>query len=139
MAWQLANEPRPGADTKPGHNVLPPFYRWIDETAAFIRSLDACRPRPRHGLTAFPPASKNSKSLRQKSYVPAVLNAMCSSALVSKLPDIALDGSKLVRGATTLPAEVMLSRVGEPGPAIRAKPGTGVEQALGSPGQARLV
>ncbi len=40
MAWQLANEPRPGADASPGHNVLTAFYRWIDETAAFIKSLD---------------------------------------------------------------------------------------------------
>lgn len=41
MAWQLANEPRPGADSKPGHNVLPAFFRWIDATAGFIKSLDA--------------------------------------------------------------------------------------------------
>lgn len=40
MAWQLANEPRPGSDASPGHNVLPAFYRWIDETAGFIKSLD---------------------------------------------------------------------------------------------------
>jgi len=40
MAWQLANEPRPGADARPGHQVFPAFYRWIDETAAFIKSLD---------------------------------------------------------------------------------------------------
>ncbi|HEY6726088.1 MAG TPA: beta-mannosidase [Polyangiaceae bacterium] len=40
MAWQLANEPRPGHDTKPGKHVLPAFYRWVDESAAFIKSLD---------------------------------------------------------------------------------------------------
>jgi len=40
MAWQLANEPRPGADARPGHHTFPEFYRWIDETAAFIDSLD---------------------------------------------------------------------------------------------------
>lgn len=41
MAWQLANEPRPGHENKPGRHVLPAFYRWVDETAAFIKSLDA--------------------------------------------------------------------------------------------------
>ncbi len=41
MAWQLANEPRPGSDRGPGHNVFSAFYRWIDETAGFIKSLDA--------------------------------------------------------------------------------------------------
>jgi mannan endo-1,4-beta-mannosidase len=41
MAWQLANEPRPGADARPGHQVLPAFYRWIGASAAFIKSLDA--------------------------------------------------------------------------------------------------
>ena len=40
MAWQLANEPRPGNDTSPGHHVFPAFYRWVDETAAFIKALD---------------------------------------------------------------------------------------------------
>src|SRR5690606_34955310 len=40
MAWQLANEPRPGHENKPGRHVLPAFYRWVDETAAFIKSLD---------------------------------------------------------------------------------------------------
>lgn len=45
MAWQLANEPRPGW----GDAALPYldyFYKWIDETAAFIHSLD-----PNHLVT----------------------------------------------------------------------------------------
>jgi mannan endo-1,4-beta-mannosidase len=40
MSWQLVNEPRPGRD-EPGVKNLPAFYRWIDETAAFIHSLDS--------------------------------------------------------------------------------------------------
>jgi mannan endo-1,4-beta-mannosidase len=39
MSWQLVNEPRPGRD-EPGVKNLPAFYRWIDQTAAFIHSLD---------------------------------------------------------------------------------------------------
>lgn len=41
MAWQLANEPRPGTDTPEGVKNLPAFNRWIDQTAAYIHSLDA--------------------------------------------------------------------------------------------------
>jgi mannan endo-1,4-beta-mannosidase len=40
MAWQLVNEPRPGRDNELGRNNLPLFYRWIEETARFIHSLD---------------------------------------------------------------------------------------------------
>ena len=40
MAWQLANEPRAGHNTRAGNHVLPAFYRWVDQTAAFIKSLD---------------------------------------------------------------------------------------------------
>jgi mannan endo-1,4-beta-mannosidase len=40
MAWQLANEPRPGYNREAGNHVLPAFYRWVDETAGFIKSLD---------------------------------------------------------------------------------------------------
>lgn len=40
MAWQLANEPRPGANEENMPNV-PDFITWIDETAAFIKSIDA--------------------------------------------------------------------------------------------------
>lgn len=40
MSWQLANEPRPGANNPKGEQNLPAYYRWIDETAAFIHSLD---------------------------------------------------------------------------------------------------
>jgi mannan endo-1,4-beta-mannosidase len=37
MAWQLANEPRPG----PGGEIsLVVFTRWLDETAAYIHSID---------------------------------------------------------------------------------------------------
>jgi mannan endo-1,4-beta-mannosidase len=40
MAWQLANEPRPGAVGPFGEQNAAEFYRWIDQTAAFIHSLD---------------------------------------------------------------------------------------------------
>jgi len=40
MAWQLANEPRPGYNADTGNHVLSAFYRWVDETAGFIKSLD---------------------------------------------------------------------------------------------------
>jgi mannan endo-1,4-beta-mannosidase len=39
MSWQLANEPRPGTDSEGSVN-LPYFYKWIDETAGYIRGLD---------------------------------------------------------------------------------------------------
>jgi mannan endo-1,4-beta-mannosidase len=37
MAWQLANEPRPGPG---GEQDLVPFCRWIDQTGEYIHSLD---------------------------------------------------------------------------------------------------
>jgi mannan endo-1,4-beta-mannosidase len=41
MSWQLANEPRPGPDGEAGMKNRELFIRWIDETASFIKSLDA--------------------------------------------------------------------------------------------------
>ncbi|USU08698.1 cellulase family glycosylhydrolase [Sphingomonadaceae bacterium OTU29MARTA1] len=40
MAWQLANEPRPGGSDAVAVPNLPNFYRWIDETARYIKALD---------------------------------------------------------------------------------------------------
>lgn len=40
MAWQLANEPRPGTLGSDGEKNVDAFCRWIDETASFIHSLD---------------------------------------------------------------------------------------------------
>lgn len=40
MAWQLANEPRPGGTEAFGVKTLPTYYRWIDETAAYIKTID---------------------------------------------------------------------------------------------------
>ena len=40
MAWQLANEPRPGMPGPNGEGNLPAFLDWIESTAAFIHSLD---------------------------------------------------------------------------------------------------
>lgn len=40
MAWQLANEPRPGGSDKVAVPNLPHFYRWVEETAHYIKTLD---------------------------------------------------------------------------------------------------
>lgn len=40
MAWQLANEPRPGGAESVGRANLPAFYGWIGETARLIKSID---------------------------------------------------------------------------------------------------
>lgn len=40
MAWQLANEPRPGGSEKVATPLLPAFYGWIASTAKLIKSLD---------------------------------------------------------------------------------------------------
>jgi mannan endo-1,4-beta-mannosidase len=40
MAWQLANEPRPGTISTAGIENVPHFLRWIDATAGYIKSLD---------------------------------------------------------------------------------------------------
>lgn len=40
MAWQLANEPRPGIVGPSGERNFPRFVEWIESTAAFIHSLD---------------------------------------------------------------------------------------------------
>ncbi|GGC02548.1 mannanase [Novosphingobium endophyticum] len=40
MAWQLCNEPRPGVSPDVMEKVLPSYYKWIDDSAALIRSLD---------------------------------------------------------------------------------------------------
>ncbi|WP_137863864.1 MULTISPECIES: mannanase [unclassified Sphingomonas] len=43
MAWQLANEPRPGGSIKAAGPLLPAYYGWIQGTARLIKSLS-----PRH-------------------------------------------------------------------------------------------
>ncbi len=40
MAWQLANEPRPGGGDAVAIANLPAFYRWVGDTAALIKSID---------------------------------------------------------------------------------------------------
>jgi mannan endo-1,4-beta-mannosidase len=40
MAWQLCNEPRPGASPEKIEQALPAYYAWINGTASLIRSLD---------------------------------------------------------------------------------------------------
>lgn len=40
MAWQLANEPRPGLYGARGEKHLPAFFRWCAATAAFIHAID---------------------------------------------------------------------------------------------------
>lgn len=39
MSWQLANEPRPGQGEE-GINNIENYYKWIDETASYIHSID---------------------------------------------------------------------------------------------------
>ena len=41
MAWQLCNEPRPGVTPALVEKNLPAYYKWIDDSAALIRSLDS--------------------------------------------------------------------------------------------------
>ncbi|MGH1561007.1 glycoside hydrolase 5 family protein [Caulobacter segnis] len=43
MAWQLANEPRPGGTEDFGNKNLPTYYGWIREVSTIIKTLD-----PRH-------------------------------------------------------------------------------------------
>lgn len=40
MAWQLANEPRPGLYGAPGEKNRPAFLRWLTDTATFIHRID---------------------------------------------------------------------------------------------------
>ena len=40
MAWQLANEPRPGHRDGRGFARLPAYNTWVDSTAALIKSID---------------------------------------------------------------------------------------------------
>jgi mannan endo-1,4-beta-mannosidase len=40
MAWQLANEPRPGGSEAVGRRAMPSYLAWIDATARLIKSLD---------------------------------------------------------------------------------------------------
>jgi mannan endo-1,4-beta-mannosidase len=40
MAWQLANEPRPGGSDAAGRRAMPAFQAWVRDTARLIKSLD---------------------------------------------------------------------------------------------------
>ena len=40
MAWQLANEPRPGGSDAAGQRHMKAYLAWIDRTARLIKSLD---------------------------------------------------------------------------------------------------
>jgi mannan endo-1,4-beta-mannosidase len=40
MAWQLANEPRPGGSEAAGHRHMTAYLAWIDGTARLIKSID---------------------------------------------------------------------------------------------------
>lgn len=46
MAWQLANEPRPGSDGENSVKNRSVFVKWVDQTAAYIHSID-----PNHLVT----------------------------------------------------------------------------------------
>ena len=70
MAWQLANEPRPGVHGLRGEQNLPAFFAWLEDTAAFIHEIDphhlvstgsegteGCLGSDAHFLTAHRPRS----------------------------------------------------------------------------------
>jgi mannan endo-1,4-beta-mannosidase len=40
MAWQLANEPRPGWTDSLFTNTFEQYYQWVDEASTYIKSLD---------------------------------------------------------------------------------------------------
>jgi mannan endo-1,4-beta-mannosidase len=40
MAWQLANEPRPGGSEAAGRRAMPAFQAWVRDSARLIKSLD---------------------------------------------------------------------------------------------------
>ncbi|MEI9850908.1 MAG: cellulase family glycosylhydrolase [Sphingomonas sp.] len=40
MAWQLANEPRPGGSPEAAAPLLPAYYAWVRGTAKLIKSID---------------------------------------------------------------------------------------------------
>ena len=40
MSWQLSNEPRPGPENYIGDENVPKFVKWVDKTAALIKSMD---------------------------------------------------------------------------------------------------
>jgi mannan endo-1,4-beta-mannosidase len=46
MAWELANEPRPGPDDATSEANIPAFVKWIRETSAWIHTID-----PNHLVT----------------------------------------------------------------------------------------
>lgn len=54
MAWQLANEPRPG-EGEIGEQYKNEYYKWIDETAGYIKSLD-----PNHLVTTGSEGTRGS-------------------------------------------------------------------------------
>ena len=41
MAWQLANEPRPGGSSQKGRKHMPAYLAWIRTSARLIRSIDS--------------------------------------------------------------------------------------------------
>lgn len=41
MAWQLANEPRPGGSNEAGRKHMPAYLAWIGGTARLIKSIDS--------------------------------------------------------------------------------------------------
>jgi mannan endo-1,4-beta-mannosidase len=55
MAWELANEPRPGAREEDNPAVFAAFLLWVETTSAFIHSLD-----PHHLVTTGSEGSMGS-------------------------------------------------------------------------------
>jgi len=55
MAWELANEPRPGGGEQGDDAVIAAFLGWIESISSFIREID-----PRHLVTTGSEGSKGS-------------------------------------------------------------------------------
>ena len=68
MAWQLANEPRPGGSEAVGRRNLSAFYRWVGETAALIKSID-----PNHLVST---GNEGLKGCLESPDIVAALNAI---------------------------------------------------------------
>jgi mannan endo-1,4-beta-mannosidase len=68
MAWQLANEPRPGGGEAAGRRHLPDFYRWVAETARLIKAID-----PNHLVST---GNEGLKGCLESAEIVATLNAI---------------------------------------------------------------
>ena len=74
MAWQLANEPRPGGSPENGREHMAAYLAWIDATARLIKSLDpnhlvSYRQRGNAGLHRRRPMRRRTRMPRPRSTI----------------------------------------------------------------------